>query len=301
MSAEAFTSNRKQKFPAKAFELNWANAGLFILLHLACFSVVWVGFSWVAFGICVAMYLVRMFALSAFYHRLFAHRAYQTSRTMQFVFAILGNTALQRGPLWWAATHRHHHQYSDTPEDVHSPLYGGFWLSHVGWIFHRANEGTREALIKDLMRYPELVFLDKFDWLVPLLTAAALYGLGYWLTIVAPHYGASASQILVWGFIISTVALFHASVTINSLAHVWGGRRYETQDQSRNNFVLSLLTLGEGWHNNHHRFPTRVKLGIAWWEIDVTYLLLRGLAFSGLIWNLRDRDPSGSLNAKSVV
>jgi stearoyl-CoA desaturase (delta-9 desaturase) len=279
-------------------DLNWIKTVRFALLHLSCFTVIWVGVSWVALYICLIMYFVRMFAITAFYHRLFAHRTFRTSRTMQFVFAILGNTAMQRGPLWWAAHHRYHHRHSDTPEDVHSPIHGGFWRSHIGWIFCRRNTRTDEAFVKDLMRYPELVLLNKFDWVVPLLTAAAMYMLGYWLATAAPHYGADAKQILVWGFVISTVALFHATFTINSLAHIWGRRRYETPDGSRNNLVLSLLTLGEGWHNNHHRFPGRAKQGIAWWEIDITYLLLRVLALLGLIWDLRDYESLSAPGAK---
>jgi stearoyl-CoA desaturase (delta-9 desaturase) len=158
----------------------------------------------------------------------------------------------------------------------------------VGWIVSKQNFHTRKTLVKDLMRYPELVFLDRYDWLVPALTASLVYGLGTWMAVAAPHYETTGPQMLVWGFVISTVVLFHATCAINSIAHIWGSSPYRNRDHSRNNLVLALITLGEGWHNNHHRFPGRAKQGIAWWEIDVTYYVLKLMNGIGLIWNLDD-------------
>jgi stearoyl-CoA desaturase (Delta-9 desaturase) len=263
--------------------VDWSRILPFLLLHLPCLAIVWVGVSPVAVAVCAGMYLVRMFAITAFYHRYFSHRAYKTSRAMQFVAAVLGNASAQRGPLWWAAHHRYHHQHADTPDDLHSPRQSGFWRSHIGWILERQNYHTRSRLVPDLVRYPELVFLDRFDWLVPLLTALAIYGTGHFLP---PQWHTSGPQLLVWGFFVSTVFLFHGTCVINSLAHMWGSRKYDSHDDSRNNLLLSLITLGEGWHNNHHQFPGRTRQGIAWWEIDITFYVLVAMSWLGLVWDL---------------
>ena len=274
--------------------IDWVRIVPFVAVHLGCLAALWVGVSPIAVAVCAAMYLVRMFAITGFYHRYFSHRSFRTSRAFQFVAALLANSNAQRGPLWWAANHRHHHQHADTEDDIHSPRQSGLWHSHIGWIVNRSNFNTRKRLVRDLMRFPELVFLDRFDYFVPLVTATAMFGLGSLLAHVAPQYGTDGLQMLVWGFLISTVAVFHATCTINSLAHVWGSRRYDSPDDSRNNWLLSILTLGEGWHNNHHRFPDRAKHGVAWWEIDITYFVLRQLARVGLIWDLRQPGRAGA-------
>jgi stearoyl-CoA desaturase (delta-9 desaturase) len=259
----------------------------FIFLHLGCLGVIWVGWSWAAVGAAVILYAVRMFAITAFYHRYFSHRTFQTSRAMQFIFAIVGNTAVQRGALWWAATHRHHHKYADEEEDIHSPGLRGFWWSHIGWMTSSNNFPTNYDSIRDLARYPELVFLNRFDLIVPALFGAALCGLGALLHKLAPALGTSGPQLFVWGFFISTTVLLHGTLFINSLAHVFGRRRFATTDDSRNNFFLALITLGEGWHNNHHRFMAAARQGFYWWEIDPTYYGLKVLSWLGLIWKLR--------------
>ncbi|HKX45592.1 MAG TPA: acyl-CoA desaturase [Planctomycetota bacterium] len=259
----------------------------FVALHVACVAVVWVGWSPVALAACAALYALRMFAITGFYHRYFSHRTFKTSRAAQLVFAVLGNSATQRGPLWWAAHHRRHHQHSDEPEDVHSPVQHGFWWSHVGWITSRANFPTHRDAVRDLARYPELRFLDRFDTLVPIATGAALFGLGWALDVLWPGLGTSASQMLVWGYVVSTVLLLHATFTINSLSHVFGTRRFATPDASRNNPLLALLTFGEGWHNNHHRYPASARQGFFWWEYDLTYYGLWLLARVGLVWDLK--------------
>lgn len=268
-------------------KVDWLRVLPFLLMHLACFAVIWVGWSAFAVVFAAVIYAVRMFAITAFYHRYFSHKAFNTSRLGQFVFALFGATAAQRGPLWWASMHRHHHAHSDRQEDAHSPVRHGFFWSHLGWFLSDAHFATRTERVKELAKYPELRLLDRFDVIVPLLFALAIYGLGAWLETAAPGLGTNGWQLLVWGFVISTVVLYHATFSVNSLAHGWGGRRYETPDHSRNNWLIALFTLGEGWHNNHHHYPGSARQGFYWWELDLTYYGLRMLAAMGLIWNLR--------------
>ena len=267
--------------------IDWWRVIPFVLMHLACFALVWVGFSVFALIFAIALYAIRMFAITGFYHRYFAHKAFQTSRFGQFLFAILGATAVQRGPLWWAAHHRNHHAHSDLETDAHSPVQHGFLWSHIGWFLSTANFATHLDRVKELAKFPELRFLDRFDIIVPTVFAVSIFGLGELLAFAAPHLQTNGWQLLVWGFVISTVALYHATFSVNSLAHVWGKRRYMTRDNSRNNLFIALLTLGEGWHNNHHHYPGSASQGFYWWEIDFTYYGLRLLAALGLIWDLR--------------
>lgn len=266
--------------------IDWLRVLPFIALHLACLGVFWVGFSWFALWTAVALYAVRMFAITGFYHRYFAHKAFKTSRPVQFAFAAVGAASVQRGPLWWAAHHRHHHRHADTDQDVHSPRHG-FFRSHMGWFLTQRGFGTNFDSIKDLTRFPELRLLDRFDIVVPALLAVGLYALGSWLETARPALGTSGPQLLVWGFFVSTIVLFHATVTINSLAHRWGTRRFATRDDSRNNALLALITFGEGWHNNHHHFPGSARQGFAWYELDLTYLGLRAMALVGLVRDLK--------------
>lgn len=267
--------------------IDWLRAAPFIGLHLACAAVPWVGVSPTAVIVAVALYAVRMFAITGFYHRYFSHRTFRTSRVLQFVFALIGASSVQRGPLWWAAHHRNHHRHADTVADPHSPSVRGFWWSHAGWFLTREGFRTDWSRIPDLARYPELRWLDRYDTVVPVLLAAGLYGLGAMLERVAPSLGTSGPQLLVWGFFVSTVVLFHATVTINSLAHRFGKRRFDTRDDSRNNLWLALLTFGEGWHNNHHFFPGTARQGFRWWEVDLTWYGLRLLAMLGLVRDLK--------------
>lgn len=246
----------------------------FIAIHAGCLLVPWVGVSAGAVGVAVALYALRMFAITAFYHRYFSHQAFRTGRVVQFAFALLGASAAQRGPLWWASHHRHHHVHADEPADSHSALRHGFVWSHLGWFMARENFAVREDLVRSLARYPELRFLDRWDALVPLLLIAALWAAG-------------GAQWVVWGFCVSTVALYHATFSINSLAHRWGSRRYATRDASRNNWWLALLTFGEGWHNNHHHYPAAARQGFFWWELDLTWWGLRALAALGLVRDLK--------------
>ena len=281
------TSNAEALDDAKADRVDWLRVVPFIGLHLACLGVLLVDFSWFALAVAAWLYAVRMFAITGFYHRFFSHRAFKTSRPVQFLFGLIGASSVQRGPLWWAAHHRHHHRHADQPADLHSPSQHGFVRSHMGWFMTPRAFPIDWKAIPDLERFPELKFLDRFDILVPIALAACLFGLGALLERFAPGLGTSGPQLLIWGFFVSTVVLFHATVTINSLAHVWGSRRYQTRDTSRNNGWLALLTFGEGWHNNHHHFPASARQGFFWWEIDLTWYALKLLAALGLIWDLK--------------
>ncbi|MFO8143047.1 MAG: acyl-CoA desaturase [Marinobacter sp.] len=258
----------------------------FIALHLACLLAFITGVSTFAVVFAIGFFVIRMFAITGFYHRYFSHKTFKTSRKAQFFFAILGASAAQRGPLWWAAHHRHHHQHSDDPEDLHSPHQGGFWWSHAGWFTCDAGFAMDQRRIRDWLKFPELRFINRYDSLIPAAFALMIYLLGEALAVWAPGLGTNGLQLLIWGFFISTVLLFHATVSINSLSHVWGKRRFDTGDDSRNNFWLALVTLGEGWHNNHHRWPRSVRQGFRWYEIDVTWYGLWLLAKLGIIWDL---------------
>jgi stearoyl-CoA desaturase (Delta-9 desaturase) len=247
----------------------------FVLVHLACFGVLWTGVSTATLVACVLLYFGRMFIVTAGYHRYFSHRSYRTSRVGQCVLAFLCQTSAQKGVLWWAAKHRHHHRHSDTEHDIHSPRRFGFFFSHVGWIFARDRGEADYTLVRDLARYPELRFLNRFQNLPALVLAFAC-----WL--------AAGWEGLFVCFFLSTVLLYHGSFAINSLAHVWGTQRYATGDDSRNSWLLALLTMGEGWHNNHHHYQSATRQGFFWWEIDPTYYLLRMCSRVGLVWGLRE-------------
>lgn len=260
----------------------------FLILHAGCLGVIWTGWSWTAIAVAAALYFLRMFAITGFYHRYFCHRAYHTSRAGQFLFALVGLTAVQRGPLWWAAVHRHHHAHSDEEVDAHSPHRKGFLWSHIGWLTSSRNFPTDYKLVRDLAKYPELRFLNRFDLIGPLLLVGFLAVLGWGLEIFAPSLETNAWQLIVWGFFISTTVLFHATCAVNSFAHIVGRKRFETRDESRNSLLLALITLGEGWHNNHHHYQSSARQGFFWWEIDISYYLIRALAALGIVWDVRE-------------
>lgn len=259
----------------------------YVTLHAGVLGVFFVGWSWIAVAVAVFLYVIRMFAITGFYHRYFSHKTFKTSRLGQFFIGVWGNTAAQRGPIWWAAQHRVHHAHSDTELDHHSPIQHGFYWSHIGWLTVPANLVTDFKRVPDLAKYPELRFLDRFDYLVPIALAVGLFFLGAFLNAVAPGLGTNGLQMLVWGFFISTVVLFHCTAFINSLAHLMGNRRFETKDHSRNSWFLAILTLGEGWHNNHHRYPAAACQGFYWWEIDITYCGLKLMEKLGIIWDVK--------------
>lgn len=253
--------------------VNWISSLPFLLFHAVPFLAVFTGVTGKAVAIFIVLYAVRMFAITAGYHRYFAHKSYRAGRLVQFVLALVGTTSIQKGPLWWAAHHRAHHRYSDTDRDVHSPQ-KGFWWSHVGWILCDRYKEADLGLVRDLTAFPELRFLERYNGV----GAGVVAGLSLWIG------GWSG---LVFGFFGSTVLLWHVTFTINSLSHTFGTRRYATSDTSRNNPVLAVLTFGEGWHNNHHHFPVSARQGFYWWEIDLSWWALRGLAAVHLVHGLR--------------
>ena len=258
-----------------------------LFMHVAALSVFWAGFSWTAFAALAVTYAVRVFALTAGYHRYFSHNSFKTGRVFQFVLAFLGGTSAQMGALWWAAHHRHHHQHSDTKEDIHSPSMKGLFWAHIGWVMCAKYAKTELQRIPDFAKYPELRFLDRWHALPPLALAVGLYALGSWLGTHAPQLGTSGGQLLAWGFCLSSVLVYHATFCINSLTHILGNRRFNTGDYSRNSLLLALITFGEGWHNNHHRYAVSTRQGFYWWEIDITYYLLRFLSWFRIVRDLR--------------
>lgn len=245
----------------------------FVLVHLACFAAIWTGVTWGMLALCVGLYVLRMFAVTAGYHRYFSHRSFRTSRTFQFVLAFIAQSSTQKSVMWWAALHRHHHKHSDTDDDVHSPRHRGFWYAHVGWIFDRRYGTTDLEAVPDLVKYPELRFLQRYEQFPSVVLALAC-----WLAFGWPG--------LVVGFFWSTVLLYHGTFFINSLAHVHGRQRYATGDDSRNNWWLAIITLGEGWHNNHHAYQRSARQGFRWYEVDATYYALLGLRTLGIVRDL---------------
>ncbi|MBK8480947.1 MAG: fatty acid desaturase [Proteobacteria bacterium] len=246
----------------------------FFGVHIAALLIFLLPFHWFYPVAAVALYLLRIFGITAGFHRYFSHRAFKTGRGFQFVLAWIGSMSAQKGVLWWAAHHRDHHKHSDEPEDIHSPRQRGLWWAHVGWILSRRYDATKLERIRDFARYPELVWLNRWHLVPPVTLAVALFLAG-------------GLPLLVWGFFLSTVLTWHGTFTINSLSHVFGSRRYATADDSRNNLLLALLTLGEGWHNNHHYYMSTANQGWFWWEVDVTYYLLKLLAWAGVVRDLR--------------
>ena len=253
--------------------IDWIKSIPFIAVHLLAAGAFFFDFGWQEVVLCLSLYYVRMFFITAGYHRYFAHRSYKMGRVMQFLMAVGGSLATQKGVLWWAGHHRHHHRYSDQPEDVHSPRRGLFW-SHVGWILCNKYDETPWDNIKDFARFPELRWLNRFHLVPPVLLAVGLFLVGGW-------------SWLFWGYFLSTVLLWHGTFTINSLMHVWGRRRYVTTDTSRNSMLLALITCGEGWHNNHHYYQSTANQGFFWWEIDLSYYVLKAMSRVGLVKDLR--------------
>ncbi len=254
---------------------SWLSSIPFWGCHVvAAVGLVYWGWSWVGFGIALIFYYLRMFGITAGYHRYFAHRSYKTSRFFQFLLALLGTLAVQKGVLWWAAHHRAHHRYSDTEQDIHSPVQRGFWWSHLGWILTTRYEATDWSRIKDFSKYAELRFLNRFEFPIVIAFAVSLFLVG-------------GLPLIFWGFVVSTVLLWHGTFCINSLAHLMGRRPYPTKDGSRNSMFLALITMGEGWHNNHHHYQDSARQGFLWWQIDMSYYILKLLSFVGIVLDLK--------------
>ncbi len=246
----------------------------FFIIHALSLGVFFVDFTWSCVWVLAFTYSLRVFSLTAFYHRYFSHRAFKTSRLVQFIFAFCGATAAQRGPLWWSAHHRFHHKHSDKKDDKHSPHVRGFFWSHIGWFLQNKNFRTDESFIKDWVKYPELKFINRYDALPPLFLVLVLYLLG-------------GLKFVFWGYFLSTVLIYHVTFSINSLAHLFGKRTYATDDHSKNNWFLALLSFGEGWHNNHHHYPSAARQGRNWKQLDISYLILQVMEKFNLVWDLR--------------
>ncbi len=253
--------------------VNWVSSIAFFLVHVACFAVVFTGISTTALILLPVMFFGRSFFVTAAYHRYFSHKAYRLNRFWQFVFAFQAEASAQKGVLWWAANHRHHHRYSDTDTDIHSPR-KGFWWSHVGWILSNKYNDTDLAAIKDFAQYPELVWLAQPKGMPPWIYGIAAFAIGGWSGLVV-------------GFVWSTVLLWHSTFLVNSAAHVFGRRRYETTDTSRNSLLIALVTGGEGWHNNHHHYQASARQGFFWWEVDMTYYVLKMMSWVGIVKDLK--------------
>jgi stearoyl-CoA desaturase (delta-9 desaturase) len=272
---------------------NWVKSIPFFAVHVLALGAFWVGVTWGDIALCIGLYYLRMFGITAGYHRYFAHRAYKTSRFFQFILAFIGTTSLQKGVLWWAAHHRSHHKHSDQPKDIHSPRQRGLYWAHMGWILSERFAATDWARIQDFAKYPELRWLNKHYLIPPLACQGLIFAFGWLLGGVSGGIHAA-----MWGGIISTVFLWHGTFTINSLSHVWGSRRYKTTDDSRNNVWLALITMGEGWHNNHHYYQSTANQGFFWWEVDFSYYILKTLSLLGIVWDLRT-PPAHILHPKA--
>ena len=259
----------------------------FMFVHIGCVLVLWTGVSTTAVAIGLVTFAVRMFSLTGGFHRYFCHKTYKTSRAFQFILAAVGTSAAQMGPLWWAGHHRHHHAHADTGEDVHPPGVKGFSWAHAGWIMSPTNWPVRWNLVRDFAKYRELVWLDNYHYVAPISLVVGLYGLGSWMESNYPSLGATPPQLVVVGFFISTTILYHVTFAVNSFGHTFGSRRYETGEGSTNSMLLALLTGGEGWHNNHHRYPNSERQGFYWWEVDSTHYVIVVLSWLGLVWDVQ--------------
>lgn len=275
MNEQAHTLSIKSAAATQATALErFLRKWLFWSLHLIPLSLFWLDTQWWHWAVCIGLYFGRMFFISAAYHRYFSHKTFKTSRWFQFVLAFMAQTSAQKGALWWAAHHRLHHKYSDTDLDPHSPARKGIWYAHYGWIYDPKNAPTHYEHIPDFAKYPELVWLNKFKLMPAVVLAVVLFLIGSW-------------PLLVVGFFVSTILLWNGTFLINSAAHLIGKQRFVTGEDSKNSWLLAILCLGEGWHNNHHYKQFTTKFGFHWWEIDMTYIGLRILSWFGLVWDLK--------------
>ena len=250
-----------------------------LAVHFALVAIPFVEFTW--WSVLAIFVVTRIVGLGVTVglHRYFSHHSFKTSRGFQFLLAFAGCTALQKGPLWWAIHHRLHHRHSDRPDDPHSPVVSGFWYGHVGWLFSRDLMNPDPTVVRDLTRYPELVWLDRF-WMLPgLLLAATAYAL----------LGMNG---LLYGYCLSVVFVFQVTFAVNSIGHLWGPQRDATGEGSRNNMLLGYLAMGDGWHNNHHRAPSSARHGFAWYELDIAYQFIKFLNLVGLAWDVKQPPTS---------
>ena len=258
-----------------------------LVFHLACLLAFYTGVTWTAFGVFFASYAMKALGITTGFHRYFAHRSYRTNRFFQFILGFMGTTAIQGGVLWWASHHRGHHKHSDKKEDIHSPVAHGFFHSHLGWMWSKECFQETKYKCNDFAKFPEIKFLNKFYGPLIFGQALSFYALGESLNWFFPQLGTSGLQVLVWGFFIATVWTWHVTFSINSICHVYGSKRYDSGDESRNNWLMAILAFGEGWHNNHHKYGWSARNGFKWWEYDVTYYLLKCLELFGIVRDLK--------------
>jgi stearoyl-CoA desaturase (delta-9 desaturase) len=233
--------------------------------------------SWPLAALWAASHFVRAIGLTLAFHRYFAHRAFQMSRAARVFWTLVGTAAMQKGPLWWAGHHVNHHRFADRDGDPHSPAVSGFYYAHIGWFLNDARHDRIEsgnAVMRDFGGVPEIAWLDRYYFAPPLALAAAMYLAG-------------GFEWLVWGFCVPTVTLAHATFAINTVNHLFGSRRFDTMDDSRNNAVTAVFAVGEGWHNNHHRYQRAARNGFFWWEFDPTWYVIRAMAAVGLAWDVQ--------------
>jgi stearoyl-CoA desaturase (delta-9 desaturase) len=222
-------------------------------------------------------HFLRAIGLTLAFHRYFAHRAFQMNRAARFVWTFIGTAAMQKGPLWWAGHHVNHHRFADRDGDPHSPAISGFYYAHIGWFLNDVRYDrveTGNAVVRDFGGAPEIVWLDRYYVVPPVILAAAMYLIG-------------GFPWLVWGFCVPTVTLAHATFAINTINHLMGSRRFDTRDDSRNNVMTAIFAAGEGWHNNHHRFQRAARNGFFWWEFDPTWYVIRAMAAIGIAWDIQ--------------
>jgi stearoyl-CoA desaturase (delta-9 desaturase) len=267
-------------------KVEWFRCLPYVLIHLAAILVFFYPITLSCILVAFISYSVRMFSITAFYHRYFSHRSFKTSRFFQYVGAFIACSSGQRGPLWWAAHHRRHHKHSDTDDDVHSPHTKSLFWSHTLWFMTDYSVPTFLKEIPDWLKFKELRILNRFDWIPVLLLALGCYFAPKinWIFNIT---GLSSMQMLIWGFFVPTILLYHATFAVNSISHLFGSRQFNTKDKSKNNWLVAIFTFGEGWHNNHHFFPGSARQGFFKDELDITYYGLKLLSLLGLVRDLR--------------
>ena len=262
---------------ANGQKINWVTTLILAGLHIGAFAAFFC-FSWKAFFMAVALHWVAVgWGISLGYHRLHTHQSYQCPRWLEYFFAVCGTMTLEGGPMFWVGTHRVHHAKSDKAGDPHSPHEGTFW-SHMGWIvFGETNHNNSQFMAKhapELARHKFYWWLNTYHWIPVVATGLALLAFGGW-------------SMFLWGFCLRIVYGLHCTWLINSATHIFGSRRFETADDSRNSFILAVLTFGEGWHNNHHAHQTSARHGMLWYEFDISWITLKLLKSVGLVWGVR--------------
>jgi stearoyl-CoA desaturase (Delta-9 desaturase) len=250
---------------------------IFWTVQVSALLIFAVPFRWAFVAVWAASHFLRAIGLTLAFHRYFAHRAFKMNRVARFVWTWIGTSAMQKGPMWWAGHHVNHHKYADRDGDPHSPMVSGVYYAHIGWFLNDTRHDKLEPnnpVIRDFSRVPEIAFIEKYFFLPPLLLAIAMFAIG-------------GFPLLIWGFCLPTMTLAHATFAINTVNHMFGSRRFETVDESRNNPLTALFAVGEGWHNNHHRYQRAARNGFYWWEFDPTWYVIRAMKAVGLAWDVQ--------------